>query len=45
MIVRALLFAAAAAATLAAGGCATNPVTGKSDVVTMSVAQEIEVGR
>jgi predicted Zn-dependent protease len=45
MIVRALLFATAAAAMLAAGGCATNPVTGKSDVVTMSVAQELEIGR
>jgi predicted Zn-dependent protease len=38
------------AATLAAGlalaaGCATNPVTGKTDVVTMSAAQEIEIGR
>jgi predicted Zn-dependent protease len=45
MRLRPLLFAAAAAATLAAGGCATNPVTGKSDVVTMSVAQEVELGR
>ena len=26
-------------------GCATNPVTGKADVVTMSVAQEAEIGR
>jgi len=38
------------AATLATGlalaaGCATNPVTGKSDVVTMSAAQEVELGR
>jgi predicted Zn-dependent protease len=38
------------AATLATGlalvaGCATNPVTGRPDVVTMSAAQEIEVGR
>jgi predicted Zn-dependent protease len=38
------------AATLAAGlalaaGCATNPVTGKADVVTMSAAQEVEIGR
>jgi predicted Zn-dependent protease len=32
------------AATLVAG-CATNPVTGKSDIVTMSEAQEIELGR
>jgi predicted Zn-dependent protease len=45
MNARALLFAAAVAASLAAGGCATNPVTGKSDVVTMSVAQEVELGR
>jgi predicted Zn-dependent protease len=28
-----------------AGGCATNPVTGGKDVVTMSEAQEIELGR
>jgi predicted Zn-dependent protease len=27
------------------GGCATNPVTGKADVVTMSAAQEVEIGR
>jgi predicted Zn-dependent protease len=38
------------AATLATGlalvaGCATNPVTGRPDVVTMSAAQEIEIGR
>ena len=38
------------AATLATGlalaaGCATNPVTGKADVVTMSAAQEVEIGR
>jgi predicted Zn-dependent protease len=26
-------------------GCATNPVTGKSDVVTMSASQEVEIGR
>src|SRR5512137_3074934 len=42
---RLLLLAAALAAALAAGGCATNPVTGKSDIVTMSVAQEVEIGR
>jgi predicted Zn-dependent protease len=29
----------------AIAGCATNPVTGHSDLVTMSEAQEIEVGR
>lgn len=46
MIARYLLLTAAAALTLAvAGGCATNPVTGKSDVVTMSAAQEVEIGR
>jgi predicted Zn-dependent protease len=45
MEVRALLSAAALVATLVVGGCATNPVTGKSDVVTMSVAQELELGR
>jgi predicted Zn-dependent protease len=27
------------------GGCATNPVTGKTDVVTMSAGQEVEIGR
>ena len=32
-------------ALLALAGCATNPVTGKPDVVTMSEAQEIELGR
>jgi predicted Zn-dependent protease len=31
--------------TLALGACATNPVTGKKDVVTISEAQEIELGR
>jgi predicted Zn-dependent protease len=45
MRARALLFAAAVAAALAAGGCATNPVTGKSDVVTMTAADEAELGR
>ncbi|HWJ06614.1 MAG TPA: M48 family metalloprotease [Steroidobacteraceae bacterium] len=30
---------------LAVAGCATNPVTGRPDVVTMSEAQEIELGR
>jgi predicted Zn-dependent protease len=29
----------------AAGGCATNPVTGGKDIVTISEAQEIEIGR
>jgi predicted Zn-dependent protease len=37
----AAIFALGAALT----GCATNPVTGKSDVVTMSAAQEVEIGR
>ena len=46
MIARHLLLTAVAALALAvAGGCATNPVTGKSDVVTMSAAQEVEIGR
>ena len=39
------LIAAALAAALVAGGCATNPVTGKSDIVMMSAAQEVEIGR
>jgi predicted Zn-dependent protease len=30
---------------LALGGCASNPVTGRPDVVTMSEKQEIELGR
>jgi len=39
-------FAVAATGVLAAmGGCATNPVTGGTDMVTMSEAQEIELGR
>jgi predicted Zn-dependent protease len=33
------------AAVLALGGCATNPVTGGHDVVLMSEAQEIELGK
>jgi predicted Zn-dependent protease len=45
MSTRLLLLAAACASILAAGGCATNPVTGKSDIVTMSAAQEVEIGR
>ena len=38
-----LLVAMLAATALA--GCATNPVTGNADIVTMSEAQEIELGR
>ena len=39
-------FALAATGVLAVlGGCATNPVTGGTDIVTMSEAQEIELGR
>jgi predicted Zn-dependent protease len=34
-----------AGAFVAAGGCATNPVTGGQDVVTMSEEKEIELGR
>ena len=45
MFVRYLLYILAAAASLGASGCATNPATGKSDVVTMSEGQEIELGR
>jgi predicted Zn-dependent protease len=45
MKIRSKLYVAALAATLAAAGCATNPVTGKTDVVTMSAAQEVEIGR
>jgi predicted Zn-dependent protease len=45
MIVRPWVLAAIVAFGAAAGGCATNPVTGKSDVVMMSEAQEIELGR
>ena len=29
----------------ASGGCATNPVTGKTDVVTMTAEQEVAIGR
>ncbi len=36
---------AAVVAMAAIGGCATNPVTGKQDVVLMSEAQEIQMGR
>jgi len=45
MNARTLLYAAALASGLALGGCATNPVTGRSDIVTMSAAQEVEIGR
>ena len=45
MNVRSLLSAAVLASALVLHGCATNPVTGKSDVVTMSAAQEVEIGR
>ena len=45
MTIRSLLLAAALASGLLLGGCATNPVTGRSDVVTMSAAQEVEIGR
>jgi predicted Zn-dependent protease len=37
--------AAAFAASLALSGCATNPVTGKSQVVLMSEQQELEMGK
>jgi predicted Zn-dependent protease len=40
-----LRLAAVAIAAIAMSGCATNPVTGKADVVTMSAAQEVEIGR
>jgi len=45
MNARNLLYAAALASGLALGGCATNPVTGRSDIVTMSAAQEVDIGR
>jgi predicted Zn-dependent protease len=45
MNLRSLLTAAVCAGALALPGCATNPVTGKTDVVTMSAAQEAEIGR
>ena len=41
---RALIPAAMLVAVLC-GGCATNPVTGKSDVVTMTAEQEVAIGR
>src|SRR4051812_19349463 len=37
--------AAVIGSALALGGCATNPVTGGKDIVTISEAQEIEIGR
>lgn len=45
MFRQSLLAGAVLAAALVTGGCATNPVTGKTDVVTMSAAQEVEIGR
>mgnify|MGYP003415224252 CR=1 FL=1 len=42
MNLRFLLTVAVLASALALSGCATNPVTGKADVVTMSAAQEAE---
>ena len=39
------LVALALGAVAALGGCATNPVTGGTDIVTISEAQEIEIGR
>ena len=45
MTARLMLCATTLAAALALGGCATNPVTGRTDVVTMSAAQEVEIGR
>jgi len=42
---RARLPAVFTGCVLALGGCATNPVTGGKDVVTISEAQEIEIGR
>jgi predicted Zn-dependent protease len=45
MNVGSLRSAAVLASVLALSGCATNPVTGKADVVTMSAAQEVEIGR
>jgi predicted Zn-dependent protease len=45
MNARTLILATALACGLALGGCATNPVTGRADIVTMSAAQEVEIGR
>jgi len=44
MTARLLLLATVAVGALLTG-CATNPVTGRTDVVTMSAAQEVEIGR
>ena len=44
LVPRALIPAAMLVAVLC-GGCATNPVTGKTDVVTMSAEQEVAIGR
>ena len=41
----AALALAATGVLAGSGGCATNPVTGGTDIVTMSEAQEIELGR
>jgi predicted Zn-dependent protease len=41
----AALVLAAGGATALLGGCASNPATGKTDLVTMSEQQEIELGR
>ncbi len=40
-----LLASLAFAVLLATGGCATNPVTGGKDLVTISESQEVEIGR
>jgi predicted Zn-dependent protease len=40
-----VVMAASAVAAALAGGCATNPVTGNKDVVMMSEAQEIDIGK
>jgi predicted Zn-dependent protease len=40
-----LTAAAVLAAALVTGGCATNPATGKTDLVLMSESEEIKIGR
>ena len=45
MFLRRLRFAAMLAAAMLATACATNPVTGSTDIVTISESQEIELGR
>ena len=45
MLLRHLPAAAMLAAAMLLSACATNPVTGGTDIVTMSEAQEIELGR